>query len=95
MAERQQHHEHALENKLVQANIEAQRTIFTSVFILAAIGMVGGIVLIALGRDLAGFAFIATVLGAIGGLYWVGQRGRERHNDKAAGEGQGDDTGSA
>jgi len=77
MAEREQNHLHAIQNKLADADIATQSSALTSVFILAAITLVGGIVLIALGRDIAGFAFIATVLAAIGAVYW------RRQMDKA------------
>ena len=73
MAEKQQIHRHELESTVVTANAAAQARGQLFAFLLALVAIIGGVFLIATGKDTAGLAAILTALGALVTVFIVGR----------------------
>jgi uncharacterized membrane protein len=73
MAERQSTHRETLETKVIDSNIknQARGTLFA--FILCLVTMLGGLGLIALGKDIGGLGTIITALVSLAGLFIYGR----------------------
>ncbi len=70
MAEKEQEHQHALEKTLPE--IAKRGQLFG--FMLGLSGIVGGVVLVAMGMSIAGFGVFLLSLGSLLGVYMYGQR---------------------
>ncbi|MBI1257592.1 MAG: DUF2335 domain-containing protein [Chloroflexi bacterium] len=69
MAELEQKHDHAFVDKLMNADISSQETALRYAFTLALLALLSGTFLIAIGRDLAGFAVLAAAIATIVGAF--------------------------
>ena len=82
MAESQLRHRQSLESAVVQGNIRAEARGQVFAFILGVIAILGGIVLIASGKDVQGLAAIIGAFVTLAGVFvygrWQQQRERER-----------------
>lgn len=80
MAERQQAHRQHLESTVVGGNVNAERRGQVFAFILGLIAILGGIGLIAFGKDALGIVSIITAFTALAGVFVYGryQQARER-----------------
>jgi len=73
MAEKQQDHRCGLENKVIEGDVKRANTGLILGFILFIFFGVGGIILLALGKDLQGYiALGVSLLGNVGSLIKVG-----------------------
>ena len=70
MAEKEQEHRHALEKTLPGLAMWGQRF----GFLLGLTGILGGIILAALGKSLTGFGVFLISLGSLVGVYMYGMR---------------------
>ena len=82
MAENQASHRHRLESVVVQGNIAAEKRGQYFAFLLGAIAIVGGIYLIATGKEVAGYVSIISAIGGLSGVFVWGRIRQERERKK-------------
>ena len=75
MTEQQLTHRHSLESRAIDGKLSAERRGQTLGFILALTAIIGGCVLIALGKDASG---LTAIVGALAGLVAVFVYGRRK-----------------
>lgn len=73
MAERQSAHRESLESKVVDGNLAIQKSGSWRAFVLALVVILGGIYLMAAGRDAWGFAAILTSLVSLISVFFIGR----------------------
>jgi uncharacterized membrane protein len=80
MAERQSAHRESLESRVVDGNLAIQKSGSLRAFILALVVILGGIYLMATGKDAWGFAAIVTSLASLVSVFLIGktQQKKER-----------------
>ncbi len=80
MAESQLSHRQGLESAVVHSNVAAEKRGQWMAFVLAFAAIAGGVILIALGKDIQGLATILTTLVALAGVFVYGryQQNKER-----------------
>jgi uncharacterized membrane protein len=83
MAENEQSHRHRLDLE----EIRSERLGLGAGFALAAILMMGGLVLIGIGRDIGGVAVIGTAIATIAGVFIYSQRRKRAAPDETPAEG--------
>jgi len=88
MAESQSAHRQAMEMKAITGKIQNERLGQIFAFILGATAIVGGIVLIAFNKNVAGLTAILAALVALAGVFMYGRsaetKERQRKRDEAA-----------
>ncbi|MCY4638570.1 MAG: DUF2335 domain-containing protein [Acidobacteria bacterium] len=89
MTEQQLTHRHALESRAIDGKLSAERRGQTLGFILALTAVIGGCVLIALGKDASGLTAIVTALAGLVAVFVYGRRKdaeerREKRSDFAS-----------
>lgn len=82
LAERQAEHRQSLESAVVRGNIRAETRGQICAFLLGLVAIVGGIVLIALGKDVQGLAAIITAFVALAGVFIYGRKQQERERTR-------------
>jgi uncharacterized membrane protein len=82
MAESQANHRQALERTALGGNIASERRGQTFGFIVAMTAIVGGVVLIALGKSATGMVAILGALGALVGTFIYGRYKQSKERDK-------------
>ncbi len=82
MAESQAEHRQHLEKTVIGGNVKAERLGQIFAFILGALAIVGGVVLIALGKDVQGLVAIIGALASLAGVFIWGRWRQERERDK-------------
>jgi uncharacterized membrane protein len=73
MAESQGAHRQQLESAVVDGNLAAERRGQHYAFALGALAIVGGVILIALGKDVQGLVAILGALGTLAGVFIYGR----------------------
>lgn len=90
MAEQQSQHRRTLEHAVVTGNVQAEKRGQWLAFVLGVIAIVGGIGLIAAGKDAYGITAIVGALAALSGVFVWGrlrkEKERERKRQDAANE---------
>ncbi len=71
--ERQSAHRQGIENVAMTSNAGAQRRGQVFGFVIGLVGLVGGFVLVILGKDAAGYASVITSISALAAVYVVGK----------------------
>jgi len=82
MAESQSAHRQHLEKTVVEGNVRNERLGQIFAFILGATAIIGGVVLIALGKDVQGLVAIIGALGALTGVFIYGRWRNEKERAK-------------
>jgi uncharacterized membrane protein len=82
MAENEQMHRHHMETTLLHDDLRLQARGLLFGFLLCMAAIIGGIVLIALGRDVAGMIAIIGALGGLAGVFIYAQRARRQQQTK-------------
>lgn len=86
MAENQATHRHVLENKVVDSNISNSRLGIICGFIIGMTTTIGGIVLLAMGKDPAGYAMVTVSVTGLVGVFVIGKymQSKERNEKMKA-----------
>jgi uncharacterized membrane protein len=84
MAERQSEHRESLESKVVDANLASQKNGSLRAFILALIVILGGIYLMATGKDGWGFAAIIGSLASLVAIFAIGKVEQKKEREAKA-----------
>jgi uncharacterized membrane protein len=82
MAEGQALHRQGLEQAVVQSKIDNERRGQWCAFVLGMTGVIGAVLLLAMGRDLAGFGIFVVSLGSLIGVFIVAQRTQAKELDE-------------
>ncbi len=82
LAERQAEHRQALEGAVIRGNIRAEARGQVFAFLLGLAAIVGGIVLIALGKDVQGLAAIVTAFAGLAGVFVYGRRQQAKERER-------------
>jgi uncharacterized membrane protein len=82
MAEVQSEHRQHLEKTVIEGNVRAERFGQICAFILGVLAIIGGIALIAIGKDVQGLVAIISALGSLAGVFIWGRWRQERERDK-------------
>ncbi len=82
MAESQLHHRQTLEAKVIGGNVDAQSRGQIFAFILGAITIVGGMILVALNRPTSGLVAILAALSTLSGIFIYGRREQSQERDR-------------
>jgi uncharacterized membrane protein len=84
MAERQSAHRESLEAKVVTANVASQARGSHYAFLICVITIVGGFVLIGMGKNIYGVAAVVGSLATLAGVFVIARRGqRKERTDKS------------
>jgi len=78
MAERQSAHREQLEKSVISANIESQKRGSWFAFIICMTAIIGGVYLIAIGKNGYGLASIIGSLATLAGVFFFGKRKEEK-----------------
>jgi len=86
MAESQSAHRQELERTVVTGNVAAEKRGQNYAFVLGALAIIGGIILIALGKDVQGLVAIISALGTLAGVFiwgrWRQEQERKRKREE-------------
>jgi uncharacterized membrane protein len=74
MAERQSAHRESLEAKVVEGNVASQARGSHYAFLICLITIVGGFVLIGMGKDIYGIAAVVGSLATLAGVFVIAKR---------------------
>ncbi|MEO8608892.1 MAG: DUF2335 domain-containing protein [Chloroflexota bacterium] len=69
ITEREQKHDHEMTEKMLNADIKSQATALHYTFIVVVLMISLGSLLLALGKDVAGFAILAAAAVSVGGIF--------------------------
>ena len=78
MAEKEQDHRHSIENKVIEGDVKRSYRGLIFGFIITLLFCIGGIYLVATGRDLSGFAAMCTPLAGLVAVFIYSQESRKK-----------------
>lgn len=82
LAENQARHRHGLESAVVHGNLRAETLGQLFAFVLGLVAIIGGIWLIASGKDVLGLSAIITAFAALAGTFIYGRRQQQRERER-------------
>lgn len=82
MAESQSEHRQHLEKSVIESNVKAEQRGQIFAFILGALAIVGGIGLIAFGKDVQGLVAIIGALASLAGVFIWGRWRQEKERER-------------
>jgi len=82
LTERQSAHRQQLERENLHENIRAARTGQWMAYSLGLLALVGGFVLLALGRDAPGIVSIVSAVGGLASVFFLGRRAQRKEREE-------------
>jgi uncharacterized membrane protein len=78
MAERQSAHRESLEDRVIEDNIASQAGGSHYAFIICLVTIVGGFVLIGMGKNIYGISAVIGSLATLAGVFVIAKRGQKK-----------------